>query len=63
MASSFRASVFTSQALQLRNSGITPRAAITSISLETLLWPSTSSQRTTALLMTSWKMPESTQAL
>lgn len=43
--------------------GVTPRAAITSISLETLPWPSTSSQRTTALLMTSLKMSASRQAL
>ena len=49
--------------LQLKNRGITPRAAMTSISLETLPWPSTSSHRTTALLITSWKMAESTQAL
>ena len=61
--SSFRASVLMSQALQLKNRGITPRAAMTSISLETLPWPSTSSHRTTALLIMSWKMAESTQAL
>ena len=34
-------------ALQLRNSGMTPRAAMTSISFRTLPCPSTSSHRTT----------------
>ena len=56
MASSLRASVLISLTLQLINRGMTPRVAITSISLVTLPCPKTSSHRTTALLMTSPKM-------
>ena len=47
------ASVLISLTLQLINRGMTPRAAMTSISFETLPCPLTSSQRTIALLITS----------
>ena len=63
MASSLRASVFTSQVLQLMNTGVTPRAHITSSSLVTAFCLPSLSQSTTALVRTSLNSPVSRQTL